>query len=189
MIPLMGYHNVENTLAALACAWALGIPLSVVRRRLASFEPIPMRSQLIQCNGLTILNDCYNANPLSFARALETLRDLSVRRRVAIVGDMLELGSFAPAAHRAIGRLAVQMGIDVIIGVGGYASDVQAGVRDVHPGMIATYRTVAELVAELPAILQRGDGLLIKGSRKLHLEHVTEGLLRHYQQTHGELVP
>ena len=98
-IPLVGYHNVENTLAAVACAWAMGVPLSVARERLLSFQPVPLRSQVIRCNSLTILNDCYNANPLSFARALETLRDLAVRRKVAIVGDMLELGSYAPSAH------------------------------------------------------------------------------------------
>ncbi|OGL07380.1 MAG: hypothetical protein A3J45_14715, partial [Candidatus Rokubacteria bacterium RIFCSPHIGHO2_02_FULL_69_13] len=109
-VPMIGYHNMENTAAALSCAWALGVPLSQMRERLVSFEAVPLRSQVVRCNGLTILNDCYNANPLSFARALETLRDMRVRRRIAIVGDMLELGAYAPSAHQAIGRLAAQLG-------------------------------------------------------------------------------
>jgi UDP-N-acetylmuramoyl-tripeptide--D-alanyl-D-alanine ligase len=183
-IPLVGYHNVENALAAIAGAWAMGLPLSVAKQRVACFAPIPLRSQILRCNGLTILNDCYNANPLSFARALEMLRDLSVRRKVAIVGDMLELGEFAPAAHQAIGRLAAQLGIDTVIAVGGYADHVAQGVREGRPGTIPTYRTVPELLAHLPAMLQEGDGLLVKGSRKLNLEQVTEFLLQHYRGAH-----
>jgi len=183
---LMGYHNVENILAAIACAWAMGLPLSILRRRLSSLAVIPMRSQVMRCEGLTILNDCYNANPLSFARALETLRDLTVRRRVVIVGDMLELGSFASVAHRAIGRLAVQMGIDEIIAVGDYVDEVAAGVNEVNPNGIETFRTVRELLDRLPEILQEGDGILIKGSRKLNLEQVTDFLLNRYKKANGD---
>ncbi|MDP3702790.1 MAG: UDP-N-acetylmuramoyl-tripeptide--D-alanyl-D-alanine ligase [Candidatus Omnitrophota bacterium] len=186
-VPLLGYHNAENALAAIACAWAMGVPLSAAKQRLASFAPIPMRSQLIRCNGLTILNDCYNANPLSFARALETLRDLAVRRKVAIVGDMLELGAYAEAAHQAIGRLATQLGIDAVIAVGEYADHVARGVREGRSEAIATYRTVPELLQALPAMLQEGDGLLIKGSRKLNLEQITEFLLQRDRGAHGEL--
>lgn len=184
-IPLAGYHNVENALAAIACAWAMGVPLSVAKQRAACFAPIPLRSQILRCNGLTIVNDCYNANPLSFARALEMLRDLSVRRKVAIVGDMLELGEFAPAAHQAIGRLAAQLGIDTVIAVGDYAGHVAEGVREGRAETIPMYRTVPELLAHLPAMLQEGDGLLVKGSRKLNLEQVTDFLLQHYRGAHG----
>jgi len=184
LIPLVGYHNVENALAALACAWAVGIPFSVAKERLTSFKAVPLRSQVVCCDGLTILNDCYNANPLAFARALETLRDLDVRRRVAIVGDMLELGSYAASAHEAIGRLATQLGIDVVIAVGEYAGHVAQGVREQRPNGVTTYRTVQELLHALPGMLQSGDGLLVKGSRKLNLEQVTEFLLERYNGPH-----
>ncbi len=184
-VPLVGYHNVENALAAVACAWACGVPLSLAKERLLSFQPMPLRSQVVRCDGLTILNDCYNANPLSFARALETLRDLEARRRVAIVGDMLELGSYAPAAHQAIGRLATQLGIDAVLAVGEYADDVAQGVRERRPDGVMTYRTVSELIERLPQMLQEGDGLLVKGSRKLHLEQVTDFLLQRYHGRPG----
>ncbi|MBI1992488.1 MAG: UDP-N-acetylmuramoyl-tripeptide--D-alanyl-D-alanine ligase [Candidatus Omnitrophica bacterium] len=188
-IPLVGYHNVENALAALACVWALGVPLSEARDRLGSFQPLPLRSQVVRCNGLTILNDCYNANPLSFARALETLKDMDVRRKVAIVGDMLELGSYAPSAHQAIGRLATQLGIDAVIAVGQYADAVAQGVQQSEAGGgVATYRTVPELLQALPDTLREGDGLLIKGSRKLNLEQVTEFLIEHYRSLHGRFL-
>lgn len=177
MVPLVGYHNVENTLAALACVWALGVPLSTAKERLRSFTPVPLRSELVRCGGLTILNDCYNANPLSFARALETLNALEVSRRVAIVGDMLELGDYATPAHQAIGRLATQLGIDTVIAVGEYAEDVALGARERRGNGVVTYRTVQELLDGLPGMLRDGDGLLIKGSRKLSLERVTDFLL------------
>ena len=186
-IPLVGYHNVENTLAALACAWAVGVPLSTAKERLGSFEPVPLRSQVMRRNGLTILNDCYNANPLSFARALETLRDLEVHRRLAIVGDMLELGAYAPSAHQAIGRMATQLGIDAIMAVGDYADEVAKGVREGRADGVTTYRTVQELLQELPSMLQQGDGLLVKGSRKLNLEQVTDFLIQRYPALDGEL--
>lgn len=180
VVPMIGYHNVENALAAIAAAWAAGVPLSVAKRRLATFRPMPLRSELLHCQGLTILNDCYNANPLSFARALETLRDLSVRRKVAIVGDMLELGDFAPSAHQAIGRLATQLGIDAVLAVGQYAAHVADGVRETRPEAVTTYKTVSELMEGLPGFLQDGDGLLVKGSRKLNLEQVTEFLVQRH---------
>ena len=127
---------------------------------------------------MTILNDCYHANPLSFARALETLRDMEVRRKVVIVGDMLELGGYAPTAHQAIGRMAMQLGIDAIMAVGQYAENVAEGVRESSTQTVTTFKTVQQLLERLPDMLQRGDGLLVKGSRQLNLEQVTEFLLR-----------
>jgi len=179
-ISLVGAHNVENALAALACVWTMGVPLSVAKERLRSFRPIPLRSEILRCHGLTILNDCYNANPLSVARALETFGEMDVRRKVAIIGDMLELGPFTSAAHEAIGQLAAKLGIEVIIPVGTYAEVVAEGVRRIRRQGVTTFRTAEELIPQLPAMLQEGDGLLVKGSRKLHLETVTEFLVRHY---------
>ncbi len=178
LVPLPGYHNVENALAALACVWALGGALSVAKARLATAAVTPLRSQVVRCRGLTILNDCYNANPLSSARALETFRDLDAQRKIAVMGDMLELGRFAPSAHRAIGYLAAQLGIDLIVAVGEYAGYVAEGVREVRPNDVLTYRTVSEVIEHLPPLLRDGDGVLIKGSRKLRLEQLTEVLVR-----------
>ena len=185
-IPLVGYHNVENTLAAVACAWAMGVPLSQAKERLTSCTPMPLRSEVVRCHGLTILNDCYNANPLSVARALETLRDMEARRKVAIMGDMLELGAYAPAAHQAIGRLAAQLGIDAVMAVGDHAEEIAQGVREARSDGVTTYRTVPELLKELPTKLQDGDGLLVKGSRKLNLEQVTAFLVERYRGGNGE---
>ena len=184
-IPLMGYHNAENVLAALACVWALGVPLAQARERLATVEAVPLRSEVLKCRGMTILNDCYNANPLSVARAMETLCQLDVRRRVAVLGDMLELGAHAVTAHHAIGRLAARLGVEVVLGVGEYAEAVAQGAQESperEEVELAAYHTVEALKQALPALLHEGDGVLVKGSRRLRMEQVTEWLLQHCDQ-------
>ena len=172
-LPLLGFHNVENTLAALACLKVLGVSLESVRDRLREMSPVTMRSELVRCNGFTIVNDCYNANPLSFARALELLDELDVARRVLIAGDMLELGPFAAAAHQTIGRLAAQSGIDVLLAVGTFAQEMVRGALSARDLSTETYQTVHDLLPVLPSRLRCGDGILIKGSRKMQLERVT----------------
>ena len=176
-LPLLGFHNVENTLAALACVKAVGLSLESVRDRLCEMPPMAMRSELVRCNGFTIINDCYNANPLSFARALELLNDLDVVRRVLIAGDMLELGPFAVTAHQTIGRLAAQSGIDVLLAVGAFAQEIVRGALATRDLSAETYQTVHDLLPVLPSRIHSVDGILIKGSRNVQLEQVT-ALLR-----------
>lgn len=175
-IPLRGFHNVENALAAFACLQALGIPLESVRDRLRAMPPPAMRSELVRCNGFTILNDCYNANPLSFARALELLSELDVTRKVLIAGDMLELGAAASKAHRMIGQLAARAGIEVLLAVGTFAEVIAQGAAETRPLHTEVYRAVEDLLPALPSRIRSGDGILIKGSRNIHLERVTARL-------------
>lgn len=185
-ISLPGFHNVENALAALACMKALGMGLETARDRLQHLAPVAMRSEVMRCNGFTLINDCYNANPLSFARALEVLKDLEVTRRVVIAGDMLELGPFAPTAHQAIGRLAAHLGIDVIMAVGSFASQIAQGAAEAQHAGTTTYGSVEELLPKLPSVIRRGDGVLIKGSRNLQLERVTEFLQARAAAPHAD---
>ncbi len=172
-LPLRGFHNVENALTALACLNALGVSLESVRDRLRQMPQMTMRSEVVRCNGFTLINDCYNANPLSFARALELLNDLEVTRRVVIAGDMLELGSFAVRAHQTIGRLAAQSGIDLLLTVGTLAHEMARGALATRDLSTETYQTVHDLLSVLPSRLRSGDGILIKGSRQVRLEQVT----------------
>lgn len=178
-VPLPGSHNVENALAAVACGLALGFGVEDLAARLRTFHTLPMRSELIRADGVTILNDCYNANPLSFARALEILKDLDVARKIVIAGDMLELGQYATAAHRAIGRMIAELPADQLLAVGRFAADMAQGASE-RPGLpVQTFRTVEELLPQVRALVQRGDGLLIKGSRNIKLEQVVTALSPH----------
>lgn len=172
VISLPGSHNVENALAALACMHALGVPLTSCQEPLTACRAVSMRTEVVRCGDVTVLNDCYNANPLSFSRALETLQDLDASRRVLIAGEMLELGDYAPSAHQAIGRLAAQCGIDVIVAVGRLTEDVVRGAAELAHRDVRTYPTVAELIEALPSLIRPGDTVLVKGSRGMKLEQV-----------------
>ena len=183
-LPLRGFHNVENALAALACLKALGVSFESVRDRLRAMPPPAMRSELIRCNGFTIINDCYNANPLSFARALELLGELDTARKVLIAGDMLELGGAASKAHHMIGELAARSGIDVLLAVGDFAEMIARGASERRPLTTEIYRTVEDLLTALPSRIRSGDGILIKGSRQVRLERVTS-CLQALGRSHG----
>ena len=173
-LPLPGSHNLENALAALAGAQVLGVPLESVREALRTFRTLSMRSEVLTCGTVTLLNDCYNANPLSFARSLEMFEELDSLRRIVIAGDMAELGRYAAGAHQAIGRMAAQRGVDVLIAVGAHASDVEQGAREAGCRRVETYREVGDLLRALPQLMRPGDAVLVKGSRRLKLEQVSE---------------
>ncbi len=179
-VPLAGAHNVENALAAIGVARYFGVPDSIIKERLKQSKVTSLRSEVLESAEVTILNDCYNANPLSCARALEVLSGLKVKRRVAVVGDMLELGAYAPSAHQAIGRLAAKLGIESVVAVGDYAEFVAQGVRELRSDGVNTFGTIEGLIEQLPQVFQSGDGVLVKGSRSLRLEQLTESLLAHY---------
>ncbi|MBI2885521.1 MAG: UDP-N-acetylmuramoyl-tripeptide--D-alanyl-D-alanine ligase [Candidatus Omnitrophica bacterium] len=178
VMSLPGSHNVENALAALACVSALGVPLESVQEPLSRFAGLPMRSEVFRCGDVTIVNDCYNANPLSFARALEILQDVEAQRKVVIAGDMLELGAHAVGAHRSIGELAATSGCGLLIGVGAFAQAILDGAAasPSAPARLVAAADVSELLPMLSTLIRPGDGVLIKGSRGARLEQVTEWL-------------
>lgn len=120
-LPLPGRHNVENALAAVGVAWALGVSLEDIAAGLAGAVLTPMRLEIIDCRGLKIINDTYNANPSSTRAALQVLAETGARgRRIAVLGDMLELGDKAQAAHRRVGGGAAGV-VDYLITVGNLA--------------------------------------------------------------------
>jgi len=173
-----GRHNVTNALAAAATAHALGIGVDAVRAGLESFQPPGMRMEVTQLpTGVTVLNDAYNANPASMAAALRTLAASRGRRRVAVLGEMRELGAEAGPAHRELGRTAAQAALDRLFLLGAHAGDVRAGAE--AGGLPADRITVAtshdELAAALRAFCRSGDLVLLKGSRGAAMEEV----LRH----------
>ncbi|HSV09009.1 MAG TPA: UDP-N-acetylmuramoyl-tripeptide--D-alanyl-D-alanine ligase [Candidatus Binatus sp.] len=173
-----GRHNVTNALAAAAAAHALDVGLDRVRAGLESFQPPGMRMEVTQLpNGVTVLNDAYNANPASMAAALHTLRASSGRRRLAVLGEMRELGSEAEHAHRELGVAAAAAGLDGLFLLGPHAASVRAGAEaaGLDGGRIVVALTHAELAAQLRAYCRPGDLLLLKGSRGAAMEDV----LRH----------
>jgi UDP-N-acetylmuramoyl-tripeptide--D-alanyl-D-alanine ligase len=172
-----GRHNVYNALAAAAAALGADMPLEAVKYGLEDFAPVAMRSEIKQLRGRTILADYYNANPASMEAALATLLSLkSGKKAVAVLGDMLELGTSSAAAHRAVGALAARLGVDVVITVGTSSKHIAEGAREAGmPGErvyeAQTHEEAAALVRKLSC---PGDAVLVKGSRGMKMEKILE---------------
>jgi len=164
----LGYsepHNLLNTLAAVAAARALGVAAGgSVSVRFSS-----LRGELVELpGGVTVVNDCYNANPMSMRAALDHLATSAATRRVAVLGAMAELGAGSPGYHREIGSHAAALGIDVLVPVGEEA----LGYTDEFDGETHPVATPEEAAALLEELARPGDRVLIKGSRSVGLERV-----------------
>ncbi|MGQ0805996.1 MAG: UDP-N-acetylmuramoyl-tripeptide--D-alanyl-D-alanine ligase [Actinomycetota bacterium] len=175
-----GEHQVLNAAMAAAVALEVGVPLDEIAAGLAQAESAPWRMDLTQTpSGVAILNDAYNASPTSVTAALRALARLPVTgRRMAVLGEMRELGAEADSAHADIGRIAVECGVDVMVVVGVEARPVGSGARAVAHGSVEVIE-VRDAAAALAAVAQRaepGDAVLIKASRAVGLERVAEAL-------------
>jgi UDP-N-acetylmuramoyl-tripeptide--D-alanyl-D-alanine ligase len=174
---MRGQHQATNALFAIAVAGSLGIAPDLIAAGLAAATGSRWRLELERrADGVTVLNDVYNANPTSMAAALHALASLPVTgRRIAVLGEMRELGAHAAAAHAAVGELAGRLGLDVVVGVGEGGAAITAAA-----GAVATRLDFADAAAALNALLTMvvpGDGVLVKASRDVGLEVVSDGLL------------
>ena len=175
----LGRHNVTNALGAAALTLGAGVSLAAVRRGLAQAKPFTMRMQRESWRGIGIINDSYNANPGSMQAALDTLALIGGRgKKIAVLGDMFELGKQSVKEHRQLGRLAAQARIDLLYLLGDQAGTVRRGA--LRAGMKAHQVTVGadhgDLATRLRQQVKRGDWLLIKGSRGMKMEKVLQAL-------------
>ena len=166
--PFAEAHNLTNALAAIAAGIALGAPPEEMADRAASIGFSRFRGERLELgDGIVLVNDCYNANPVSMRAALDHLATLDGLRRIAVLGEMAELGPGAAAYHREVGAHARAAGVDLLVGVGEPA-------REYDPDeLVADPAEAAELLA---AQLEPGDAVLVKGSRAAGLEAVAEEL-------------
>jgi UDP-N-acetylmuramoyl-tripeptide--D-alanyl-D-alanine ligase len=169
-------HNATNALAALAAYAALGLPLDEAHRGARQVAFSRWRDEELElAGGGLLINDCYNANPVSMAAALEHLAERAHgRRRVAVLGDMAELGPGAPAFHDEVGAAAHRAGVELLVGVGPLARGYLEGAAEVERRLWAP--TAQEGLPALEALLLPGDCVLVKGSRAMGLEVVAEAL-------------
>jgi UDP-N-acetylmuramoyl-tripeptide--D-alanyl-D-alanine ligase len=175
---LVGRHAVMNLLAAIAVARVFEIAPEKLREAVRTFAVGKMRGERMEKNGLVIWNDCYNSNPEAARSMLDVLRDTPAKRRIAVLGEMLELGSAAGELHREVGRYAAQQGIDLLIGVRGNAhAMIDAAVGAGLPESAAYFFEDATGAGEfLRHLVQPGDALLFKGSRGVAVERALEKL-------------
>ncbi|MGO8788670.1 MAG: UDP-N-acetylmuramoyl-tripeptide--D-alanyl-D-alanine ligase [Terriglobia bacterium] len=179
-LPLPGRHNVYNALAAIAASSVFAVPPDEIERALAGFQNLHQRSEILTLSGeVTVINDCYNSNPLAMERMLETLAAWpGARRRIVVAGEMLELGPTSPELHRTVGRHCAQSGVEWLIAVQGAAQffvegAVDGGMPTSHARFFPNAKSAGGFCH---ALIAPGDVILIKGSRGVHLETVTEML-------------
>jgi UDP-N-acetylmuramoyl-tripeptide--D-alanyl-D-alanine ligase len=179
--PLIGVANLANILAATAVAIECDIPLAAVAEHAARLLPASHRGEVIRlARGLTVIDDSYNANPTATTGALDVLRRSAVAgRRVAVLGEMLELGDHSVTLHAEVGRAAARVGVDVLLTVGGPAARALADAAvaaGVSTARVRHFGTSEELAAAVAGLVGPGDLVLVKGSRGVRTDAVVERL-------------
>jgi UDP-N-acetylmuramoyl-tripeptide--D-alanyl-D-alanine ligase len=190
-LPLAGWHNVSNALAALAAASVWGVGAVEAGEIFPKLEATGMRGRIVQYDaGFTVINDCYNSNPVALAAMVGLLTSTQADgRHILAAGEMLELGPTSAELHRDAGRAAAATGkLDWIIGVQGEAENfVRGAVEAGHPGARAKFcASSTEAAAFLENLVARGDILLVKGSRGVKMERIVEALDARFARAHGE---
>ncbi len=177
-LPLVGRHQVVNALLAIAVAVELGLTRDEVQTGLAMCRPAKMRLQLSTVRDVRVLDDAYNANADSMRAALETLHELPCRgRRVAVLGDMAELGAHGEAAHEEVGRSAAELGVRQLFAVGKMAPVMGRAARAAGLDQVMEFNDVEMAGRAVRSFLKPGDVVLLKASRAARMERIGD-LLR-----------
>lgn len=174
-LSMPGRHFIYCALPAIVMARELEIPRESVAETLCRIKPEPLRGGIEQKAGKTFIVDCYNANPSSMKAAITLLGDVAQqKKKVAVVGDMLELGRYSERCHRALGEQLAAAGVAKIIAIGSFAATVADGA--LHKGMnrknIHCFNTTEDAVEPAHTLLKKGDVVLVKGSRGMKLEQI-----------------
>lgn len=170
-LPYPGRHNVYNALAAAAAGSFFGISAQDAFEALKGYVPAGMRQRIVKKSGMTFIEDCYNASPDSQAAALAVLGGMNAKRKIAVIGDMLELGSYSAQAHASVGIKAAENKIDVLFTYGTHSLETARAAE----GSVETVKSFSdkqELSKELCSMLSEGDAVLFKASRGMKLEDV-----------------
>ncbi len=178
--PLLGLHNVHNLLAALAACQAIGLPWPEVLPAVSSLRPAQRRMERHEVDGFTLIDDSYNANPESAHASVRVLRGMhGYRRRVLVLGDMLELGELSGELHKTLGEYAAEGGIDVLLLVGESTAATAAGALEAGfpADRLFHVPTTEEAIARAAGIFGEGDVVLVKGSRRTGLDRLVTHLL------------
>ena len=180
-LPLAGQHNILNALAALAAASEWGVGLTEAKKIFPQLQPASMRGEILRfADGFTVINDCYNSNPVALARMVDLLcATPGYRRRILVAGEWREIGPESARLHAEGGRYAAgKRAIDWIFGVEGYAADFVSGaIAAGHPADRAEFFPSSEIAAKfLVSFVSPGDLILVKGSRGVHMEAIAKAL-------------
>jgi UDP-N-acetylmuramoyl-tripeptide--D-alanyl-D-alanine ligase len=178
-LPMTGGHNLMNALAASAVATVLKIKPELIADALSSARPPKMRGEIAAfAAGFTVVDDSYNSNPRSLISMVRTVAEAreNVKRRVIVAGEMMELGPDAPAMHRDAGREIAKLGVDMLWGVRGLASEIVAGAQEAGLQSARFFASSDEAAAAITESVREGDLVLVKGSRSVETDKVVKAL-------------
>ncbi len=181
-IPALGIHNVSNALAAIAVGEALGLEKSVIQSGLMTYKNAPMRQQIYKMKNYTLIDDSYNSSPEAARVSLDVLKSVSGGKTIAVLADMLELGEKAEAEHYKIGEYLAKIGTDSLITIGELSKNtadgaLKNGVRDVK-----SFDTNDEAYEYLLSIIQKGCTVLVKGSRGMRTDRISQRLIKNEKE-------
>ncbi|MCH5266792.1 MAG: UDP-N-acetylmuramoyl-tripeptide--D-alanyl-D-alanine ligase [Lachnospiraceae bacterium] len=175
-VPVPGRHMVTNALAAVAIGLDLGLSGEEIARGIADFSPVEGHGNVFTTEKFIVMNDCYNANPMSMRAGLDVLLEAK-ERKVAIIGDMFELGDEEEQMHREIGIYAAGKSLDVIVCIGTLAKEYIQGIQQENSSRECVYfATLEEALEGLPSVLKEGDAILVKASHGMHFEKIVAQL-------------
>ncbi len=174
-IPAFGSHLASAALAAAAVGLELGLTGEEIARGVAQYQTVGDRARVIHAGDMTIVSDCYNANPNSCQAAVDSLMQLEGKRRVCVLGDMLELGPRTEELHHGVGEYAAKAGVDLVIGCGPLSRAIADGAKAAGSDVLY-YEDKARLIAALGDILRPGDCVLVKASHSMAFEEIVKRL-------------
>lgn len=173
-IPIIGRHNVSNALAAIAAGLTVGLSIEEIKRGIASLVTTKMRFEVIRRDGITLVNDAYNASPASMRASIKTVAEIYSGRKIAVLGDMLELGEISEKVHREVGVELAENNFDTLITLGELGKFIAAGAKDAGIKNIFTVETHEDAAKKILSIVKEGDTVLFKASHGMHLEKILE---------------
>ncbi|MDT9336121.1 UDP-N-acetylmuramoyl-tripeptide--D-alanyl-D-alanine ligase [Clostridium perfringens] len=172
-LDMPGEHNISNLMLGIAIAKELGVSFEEMKRGLNNIEATSMRLELIKKDGFSILNDCYNSSPVAVKSAIDVMKNIKGKRRIAVLGTMRELGHKSEEAHEEIGKYAKENGIEKVLCFGDFSENIKEGYGE----GCTVYKNKEELINDLLNIICEGDIILVKASRSLKFEEITKALL------------
>ena len=178
-VPAPGIHNIYNALAAIAAGLEMKVPMQDIISGISRFNPGKMRLNIFEREGIKIIDDVYNASPQSMVAAIGVLCDIAAgARKIAVLGDMLELGEWAGKAHYDVGKFAAEKGVDYIMTVGLNAGQIALGASEggCSSKNIASFHSNEEALKYINSFITEGDIILVKGSRGMKMEEIVGGL-------------
>lgn len=175
LVPVPGIHMVSNAIAGAAVGYTLGLTASEIKAGIESLPSIPGRNHIIETDHMIILDDCYNANPISMKASIDVL-NMAIGRRVAVLGNMGELGDTAEVLHAEVGTYAAQQNVDLVCGIGDLTHAlVKEASRGTHTQAL-WFADNESFIQAIPDIIKDGDNVLVKASHGMNFPQIVHAL-------------